>query len=226
MTTQQLPVELQDTHSKLRSLHKPAEPYLNDTVGDSESALEGESVIGLALYAMLPWWLEGMADSGSGNSHEGKDYLIGIPLTFVSMATYLGFTSQLEWWNVFSFSMMTAAGVFLGLIVFHLIFHKCISMVIYNRVFRRAWMKKMRIADQQNYEAEIASYPQRLQEYDTARTQAVNEATIALASYHAGNPSRRYNLGEYGFEQVTLMENVFNAAEAKVRGIFGRFLNR
>ena len=226
MTTHNLPAELHASHQKLQSLRKPAEPYLNDTVKESEGALEGESVIGLALYALLPWWLEGMAEGGSGDGDEVKDYLIGTPLAFVGTATYLGFNSSLEWWEIFAFSMMTATGIFLGLIVFHLIFHKCISMVIYNRVFRRDWMKKMRIADQQNYEDEVASYPQRLQEYEIARASALTDANIALNAYHATDGSKRYEIGEYGFKQMSGFDQALNLAGSQARSLFGKLMRR
>jgi hypothetical protein len=226
MTSHQLPVELQESDNQLRSLRKPHEPYLNDTVGDSESALEGESVIGLAVYAMLPWWLEGMAEGGGGDGNETKDYLIGTPLALVSMATYLSLNTQLEWWNIFAFSMMAATGTFLGLIVFHLIFHKCISMVIYNRLFRRDWMKKMRIADKQNYDEEVATYPQRVQDYEIARTKALTEANNALTAYQGSGNSKAYKIGDYGFEKISDLENVLNFAGNKARSLFGKIINR
>lgn len=226
MTTNTLPAELHASHQKLQSLRKPAEPYLDDTVKDSESALEGESIIGLAVYAMLPWWAEGMAEGGGGDGNETKDYLIGTPLAFVASALYFGFNSNLEWWNVFAFSMMIATGVFLGLIVFHLIFHKSISMVIYNRLFRRSWMTKMKDADAQKYQDEVASYPQRLQDYETARKIALNDADIALNAYHAKNGSKRYEIGEYGFKQVSGFDQALNLAGLKARSLFGKFLSR
>lgn len=227
MTTSQIPIELQASQAKLQALRKPHEPVFNDTVKASESAFEGESVIGLAIYAMLPWWLEDFASGGgSGDENETKDYLIGVPLAAVTTALYFGLSGNHEWWEVFAFSMMAAAATFLALIAFHLIFHKCISMFIYNRLFRRSWMKKMRLADEQNYREDVASYPHRLQEYETARENAFSEATAALRAYHATNPSIRYSIGEYGFKQVSNLETAFNMVEGKVRGIFGRLLNR
>lgn len=226
MTTSSLPQQLADADIMLRSLRKPHEPFLDDTVKASESALEGDSVWDMLLFVLLPWWAEDLALGGGGDDNGNIDYYIGTPLAFVASAAYFGFATDSAWWEVFALAMITATAAFLALFVFQLIFHKCISRFFYNRLFRRGWMKKMREADQAKYEAELASYPQRLQEYEMSRVVAVNDANIALKAYNASMPEQKYKLGEYGFEQVSGLENALEMAGNKARGMFVRVLNR
>lgn len=225
MTTHQLPVELQDSHQKLRSLVKPEEPVFHDTVKESETALEDMSLFGLGIFALLPWWAEGMADMGD-DGKGSKDYFIGFPLVFTGTAVALAVNTELEWWNIFSHSMITATLFLFLMFGFHLIFHKYISMIIYNRLFRRDWVKKMRIADAEAYREAVDSYPQRLQDYQSSKAQAFKDAEIALNAFHTANPSQRYLLNENGFELVSALGKAVMFTGDKVRSVFGRFLNR
>lgn len=225
MTTHQLPAELQVHHTRLRSLIKPETPEFHDTVKASEVALEDMSILGLGIFALLPWWAEGMADCG-GDESGWRDYAIGFPLVLTGTAVGLAVNTDLEWWNVFSHSMLAATLFLLLMFVFHLIFHKCISMFIYNRLFRRAWMKKMRAADAQNYQDAFDSYPQRLQDYNNTKAQALADAQTALNVYHASNPSQRYLLDERGYEAVSVLGKAIMATGTKVRGIFGKLMNK
>lgn len=226
MTTSTLPAQLQASHTMLTSLRKPHQPYLEDTVKDSESALDGESIWEVLVYALLPWWAEFLVDGGSGDDNGNIDYFIGTPLAFVASAAYFGFATDVDGWQVYAFAVMAAATTFIALVIFHLIFHKCISRFIHNRLFRRSWMKKMRETDKAKYEAEVASYPQRLKEYEEDRTLAVNTANIALKVYNSSVPAKKYKLGEYGFEQVSGLENALGMANIKARGMFGKLVKR
>ena len=225
MTTHTLPVALQASQEKLRSAHKPVEPYHHNTVKSSETAFEGESIFEFILFAIAPWWAEGLFEGGSDDSGE-KDYLIGTPLAFVVSLAWLGFGTDLPGWEVFAFSMLITAATFLGLILFHLVFHKCISMFIYNRLFRRGWMKKTRETDKAKYLDDVATYPQRLREYEEARNLAVLEAETALTAYHTTSPTQKYKIGVYGFEPVTGFDQVKGFAAAKARSVFGRLTQR
>lgn len=226
MTTSTLPTQLQASDTMLRSLHKPHQPFLEDTVKASESALDGDSIWEVLVYALLPWWAEFLVDGGSGDDNGNIDYFIGTPLAFVASAAYFGFATDVDGWQVYAFAIFTAATTFFALIAFHLIFHKCISRFIHNRLFRRSWMKKMQEADKAKYEAEVASYPQRLQEYETARAAAVNDANIALKTYNASLPDKKYKLGEYSFEQVSGLENALGMANIKAKTMFSKLVKR
>lgn len=221
-----LPAELQTADRTLRSLRKPQEPFLDDRVKASESAAEGESIWDFILFALLPWWAEDLALGGGADDNGHIDYYIGTPLAFAAGAAYFGFVTDAEGWQVFAYAMIIAVATFLGLLVFHIIFHKCISRFIYNRLFRRSWMKKMREADKAKYEAELASYPQRLQEYEMLRVVAVSDANIALKAYNASMPEHKYKLGEYGFERVSGLENALEMAGNKAKGMFAKLAQR
>lgn len=160
-----------------------------------------------------------MFEGGSGETAE-KDYLIGVPLAFVVAATCLGFGTDLSGWEVFAMAMIAAASTFLGLILFHVIFHKYITMVIYNRVFRRDWVKKTRIADEVKYREDVETYPQRLREYEEARERGVQEATVALEVYHSTSPTQRYKMGTYGLDQVK------GFASSQARSMMGKIFQR
>lgn len=226
MTTSTLPAQLQASHTMLNSLHRPYQPVLENTVKDSETALEGDSIWEVLVYALLPWWAEILVDGGSGDDSGNIDYFIGTPLAFVASAAYFGFATDVDGWQVYAFAVLTAATTFIALVIFHLIFHKCISRFIHNRLFRRSWMKKMREADKAKYEADVASYPQRLQEYEAARAMAVNDANIALKVYNASVPSTKYKLEEHGFEQVSGLENALGMANIKAKSLFGKLVKR
>lgn len=224
MTTHQLPTELQVHQTKLRSLVKPETPEFYDTVKASEIALEDMSILGLGIFALLPWWAEGMADCGDETGWQ--DYAIGFPIVLTGTAVALAVNTDLEWWNVFSHSMLAAVSFLLLMFVFHLIFHKCISMFLYNRVFRRAWVKKMRASDAATYREAVESYPQRMQEYENAKVQALFDAQTALNAYHASNVSQLYLLDERGFEAVSVLGKAIMATGTKVRGMVDKFRNR
>lgn len=226
MTTSTLPAQLQASNTALRSLHKPHQPFLEDTVKDSESALDGDSIWDVVLFALLPWWAEDFALGGSSDDNGNIDYYIGTPLAFIASAAYFGFATDVNGWQVYAVAMISAVATFLGLIVFHMIFHKCISRFLYNRLFRRAWMKKMREADKVKYEADVASYPQRLKDYEEAHAVAVNDANTVLKAYNASLPAKKYKLGEYGFEQVSGLESALGMANIKAKTMFGKMVKR
>lgn len=224
MTTTTIPAELQTLHEKLYALREPVEPQRFDTVKDSETAFEDTRILDLILYAIAPWWAEGAFEGGDESG--GKDYLIGVPLAFVVTAAFLGFGTDFGGWDVFAMAVFAAGLTFIGLVVFHLTFHKYISMVIYNRVFRRGWVKKTRETDEAKYLEDVATYPQRLRDYEEERYLVTSEAVKSLAAYHAASPTQQYQLGKYGFVPVSNFDKVKNFAGTQARSMFGKLLNR
>lgn len=231
MTSHTLPIELQDSHAKLQALRQPHEPYHENTVKSSEAAMEGDSfwefVFAMLLCAVLPWWAEDIIDGMGGDDNKGeKDYFILTPTVFVVSIVGFILSPMVNGWRVFSFAMILTVLTFLGLILFHLIFHKCITMYVYNHVFRRSWMREMHARDEKAYLADVEAYPQLLQEYEIAKKSALYDANIALSGYNATSPDSSYKIGPYGFEEISFLDKSKQIAGEQVRGLFKKLTSK
>jgi hypothetical protein len=226
-----LPIELQPAQNKMISLARPAAPYKRDTVGDSESALDGESLGGTAFYlilaALLPWWADiFLDDGGSADNEEWRDYFAITGITVVGTTWYLLANTEMGWLS-FSVGMVAAVVALILMVIFHLTVHKCICMFLYNRIGRPGWVKKMRIKDEQNYASEVESYPARLAEYEASIATARVEAANALSVYSASNPQgKKYALGENGFVQVSMRDEIIKDFTEGAKGMFKKFVTR
>lgn len=227
-----LPVELKPAQTKLLSLARPAAPYKRDTVGDSESALDGESVGGVALYlilaALLPWWADIILDdAGGGDNEEWRDYFAITGIASVGTTWYLFANTDMGFWHSFGLGMVAAVAGLILMVIFHLVVHKCICMFLYNRIGRPGWVSKMRIKDGQNYALEVESYPSRLAEYEASIATARADAAQALSVYSASNSQgKKYTLGERGFTQVSMKDEIIKDFTNNAKGLFRKFVNR
>ena len=225
MKTSELPVELASLNADYRSLREPVEPFLEDRVRESEAAEGGFStLVGAFLaYTVLPWWAEGAVE---GDLDGGwQDYAIGFGATLVGVATYTSIHG-LPWWEVFSRSILFAALSLFLVFVLHMIIRKCVSMVIFNRVFRRKWMVSTRAEDARNYQNDCDTFPVRLQAYNVAKASKEAEIQRVLLSYNASNPQKKYVLEKDGIVPVSQAKSLFDLAGNTARTAFGRFFAR
>lgn len=200
MKTSTLPVELQAADQKLRALNKPLEPYLHDTVRESESIPENDHLVGWVKSCLEPWWSENVFDGIDPKSPTGMDFLIFVPLSFFIAVLPLGLFAGVNILVSIGLLVVAAGLMVFALTMFHIKSQRSVHMIIYNRVCRRHWMEKARVVDEATFQADTASYPRRLREYAEARETAVAEARAVLKDYRATQPARRYKLGEHGFE--------------------------
>jgi hypothetical protein len=226
-----LPMELQAPQSKLNSLHKPHVPYKRDTVGDSESALDGmtfsETGITLFLAAILPWWADIILDDGAGGDEGWQDYFVAAGLSAVGVTWALCANTDMGFWQSFGLGMASAALSLFLVFIFHLATHKCVSMVVYNRLFRRSWMKKMRETDEALYQSDVATYPERLASYETEFSSAMLDAQQALASYTIANPQgRAYTIEDGRFLKVSKKDELIKDIAEGAKGLFNKFARR
>jgi uncharacterized membrane protein len=227
-----LPAELQPAQTKLKSIARPSAPYKRDTVGDSESALDGDSLGGTALYlilaALLPWWADIFLDEGGGaDNEEWRDYFAITGIASVGTTWYLFANTDIGFWQSFGLGMAAAVVGLILMVIFHLVVHKCICMFLYNRIGRPGWVSKMRIKDEQEYAAEVQSYPVRLAEYEEAISAARAEAVNALAVYSVSNPhSKKYVLEEHGFAQVSMKDEFIKDFTDGAKGLFKKLVTR
>jgi hypothetical protein len=225
MTTSELPENLASLNADYLSLRKPVEPFLEDRVKDSEIAEGGfTSLVGAILaYTILPWWADGAVE---GDLEGGwQDYAIGFGGTLVGVATYTSI-SGLPWWEIFSKSVLAAAFSLLIIFVLHMILRKCVSMVIYNRVFRRKWMVSTRAEDSRKYQNDCDTYPARLQAYQEAKVSKEAEVQRALLTHNAGNPEKQYMFSTRGIVPVSNAKSLFDLAGNKAKATLGRFFTR
>lgn len=226
-----LPIELQPAQHKMLSLARPLAPYKRDTVGDSESALDGESLGGTALYlilaALLPWWADIFLDDGGSVDDEWRDYFAITGISSVGTTWYLVANTDMGFWQSFGLGMVAAVVGLILMVIFHLVVHKCICMFLYNRIGRPGWVRKMRIKDEQNYATEVESYPARLAEYEESISTARSEAAHALALYNDSSPQgRRYSLEEHGFVQVSIRDEIIKDFTNGAKGLFRKLVTR
>lgn len=227
-----LPVGLKPAQTKLLSLARPAAPYKRDTVGDSESALEGDSLGGTAIFlvlaALLPWWADiFLDDGGSADNGEWLDYYAITGIASVGTTWYLFANTDMGFWQSFGLGMAAAVAGLILMVIFHLVVHKCICLFLYNRIGRPGWVSKMRIKDEQNYALEVESYPTRLAEYEASIAMARAEAAHALSVYVAsGQQGKKYLLGEHGFVQVSMKDEIIKDFTDGAKGLFKKFVTR
>lgn len=226
-----LPIELRASHGKLQSLVKPSVPYKRDTVGDSESALDGETAGGFAgamiLAALLPWWADVILDDSGTDGEEWRDYYAVTGLAAVGTTGYLLAQTDFGFWKSFGFGMGASVVSLFLMFLFHLVAHKCVVMFLYNRIFRASWVKKMRETDENLYRMELATYPERLAQYELDMTRAKEEATTALALYSASQPNgKSYLLEEKGFIQVSVKDELIKEFTEGAKGLFKKFVTR
>lgn len=211
---------------------RPSTPYKRDTVGDSESALEGESVGGMALTiilaALLPWWADiFLDDGGSMDNEEWRDYVAITGIASVGTTWHLFANTGMDFWQSFALGMVAAVAGLILMVIFHLVFHKCICMFLYNRIGRPGWVSKMRTKDEQEYAFEVQSYPVRLAEYEESISAARAEAVNALAVYSASNPQgKKYVLEEHGFAQVSMKDEFIKDFTEGAKGLFKKLVTR
>lgn len=225
-----LPSVLGPSHSALSSLRAPVFPVKRDTVRESETAFEGtslgEMIMSMIMMAVSPWWLDGFFDGG-GNGEDGwQDYYIGTGVAVTGTTWALAANTDLGFWRSFGLGWVMAVVVLIMLVIFHLTTHKCISMFVYNRVFRRDWVKKARIKDEQDYQSAFAVYPAQLAEYNTLQDKAHTDAVAALELYNATNPRKRFILGEHGFTQVSVIDGAIEDFTLGARNLFGKLIQR
>lgn len=227
-----LPIELRPAQTKMNYLVRPAAPYKRDTVGDSESALDGSSLGGTALFlilaAILPWWADiFLDDGGSADNEEWRDYFAITGIATVGTTWYLVANTDMGFWQSFAFGMVAAVVALVLMVIFHLVVHKCICMFLYNRIGRPGWVSKMRTKDEQNYASEVESYPARLAKYEASIATARAEATQALSVYDANNPhGKKYVLGDNGFAQVSMRDEIIKDFTEGAKGLFKKFVTR
>lgn len=226
-----LPVELQPAQTKMNSLVRPYAPYKRDTVGDSESALEGDSLGGMALLlilaALLPWWADIILDDGGPDNEEWRDYFAITGITSVGTTWYLFATTDMGFWHSFALGMVAAVAGLILMVIFHLVAHKCICMFLYNRIGRPGWVSKMRIKDEQEYTLAVESYPARLAQYEESIATARSEAATALSAYTASNPQgKKYVLEERGFVQVSMKDELIKDFTEGAKGLFKKLVTR
>jgi len=226
-----LPVELQPAQTKIRALVKPQVPYKRDTVGDSESALDGETAGGFAgamvLAALLPWWADVILDDSGTDGEEWRDYYTATGLTAVGTTWYLMASTDFGFWQSFGFGMVASIVSLFLMFLFHLFTHKCVVMFLYNRIFRASWVKKMRETDENLYLMELATYPERLAQYELDMSRAKEEAATALTSYVASHPNgKSYLLEENGFVQVSMKDELIRDFTEGAKGLFKKFVTR
>lgn len=227
----ELPVELRPAQTKIRSLVRPSVPYKRDTVGDSESAFEGDSLGGavgyLILAALLPWWADVILDDGGPDNEEWRDYYAITGIASVGTTWYLLANTDMGFWQSFGLGMVAAVVGLFAMIIFHLVFHKVIVMFLYNRIGRPAWVRKMRETDEHRYQNELSSYPERLATYETEIAAARTEASEALGAYTVSNPQgKRYTLEESGFVQVSVKDELIKDFTEGAKGLFKKFVTR
>lgn len=224
MNTSKLPDNLASLNAEYLSLRKPVEPFLEDRVKDSEAAEGGlETLVGAGLMAILPWWADGAVE---GDLEGGwQDYAVGFGGTLIGVATYTTI-SGMPWWDIFSRSVIAATLSLFLVFVLHMIFRKCLSMVIFNRVFRRKWMVTTRAEDTRKYQNDCDTYPARVQAYQEAKTSKETEIQRVLLSHNAGNPEKQYMLATRGIVPVSNAKSLFDLAGNKAKATFGRFFSR
>lgn len=224
MNTSKLPDDLVSLHTDYLSLRKPVEPFMEDRVKDSEAAEGGfETLIGAGLMAILPWWADGAVE---GDLEGGwQDYAIGFGGTLVGVATYT-ILNGMPWWDVFSRSVLAAALSLLVVFILHMIFRKCLSMVIFNRIFRRKWMVTTRAEDTRKYQNDCDTYPERVQAYQEAKKTKESEIQQALLIYNAATPEKKYMLTTRGIVPASNAKSLFDLAGNKAKVTLGRFFSR
>lgn len=225
MNTSELPADLASLNADYLSLRKPIEPFLDDRVKESEAAEGGfTTLVGAILaYTILPWWADGAVE---GDLEGGwQDYAIGFGGTLVGVATYTSING-LPWWEIFSKSVIAATLSLFLVFILHMIIHKCVSMVIFNRVFRRKWMVSTRAEDARKYQNDCDTYPLRMQEYQEAKLSKEAEIQRVLLAHNAGNPEKQYMLGVKGIVPVSNAKSLFDLAGNKAKATLGRFFTR
>lgn len=193
--------------------------------------MDGESLGSAAFYlilaALLPWWADVILDgAGGGDNEEWRDYFAITGITAVGTTWYLLANTDMGWLS-FSLGMAAAVVALILMVIFHLVVHKCICMFLYNRIGRPGWVSKMRIKDEQNYVLEVESYPTRLAEYEASIAMARADAAQALSVYSASNPQgKKYVLGDRGFVQVSMKDEMIKDFTNGAKGLFRKFANR
>lgn len=224
MTTATLPAELETLNTEYHALRKPDEPFLEDRVKDSEAADGGLSIlVGLGLASFLPWW----ADAAVEGDLEGgwQDYAVVAVATLFSVGTYTTMNG-LPWWEIYSYSFLSAVASAFVVFGLHLFIRKCVIMVVYNRIFRRKWMVTTRAEDARKYQNDCDSYPDRMQSYISAKSSKETEIMAALETYNASSTDVKLQFTTRGIVPVTNAKSLFDLAGTKARGLLGRFLSR
>lgn len=200
------------------------EPFLEDRVKDSEAAEGGlETLIGAGLMAILPWWADGAVE---GDLEGGwQDYAIGFGGTLIGVATYTSINGM-PWWDVFGRSVIAATLSLFLVFILHMIFRKCLSMVIFNRVFRRKWMVTTRAEDTRKYQNDCDTYPALVQAYQEAKVSKEAEIQRALLTHNTSTPEKQYMLTTRGIVPVSNARSLFDLAGNKAKATFGRFFTR
>lgn len=229
-TISDLPYILQDSHNKLSNLRPPAVPFKNDTVGESESAMEGETfselTFGMLFLAVTPWWGDMILDGGSSDQSGWQDHVAVMAVAPATVTWALVAHTDLGFWGSFGLGMVSAVIGMVAVLITQLATHKCFSMVLYNRIFRRSWMRKMQETDELNYRAKLETYPQERAEYEVKFAAIQAEASTALVAYENSSPQgKKYTLGDSGFTRVKFKDELFKDLTAGAKGLFGKLTN-
>lgn len=230
-TKNSIPEELLPYHTKLQSLSAPVEPFKRDSVAETETALEGVTFSELAfssiLIALLPWWADVFVDGGGSGDEGVQDYFAASAVAGLGTAWFSLANTDNGFWLSFTLGWIGAiAGLFL-MFIFHLITHKCITMFVYNRVFRPGWVRKMRAKDIAQYQSDVDSYDERVATYRSSLLSASGEAQVALDGYHAGNPRKRFTLTDKGFvHDDHSFDDVVKDFTLGAKNLFGRLARR